>query len=250
VTGFAILLALALDGGAPPAPALVPAPAADSCPTPPKHVLPGIDVSSFQGVIDWRKVKGDGIVFAFARVSDGLEVVDQSFAKNYRAMKRAGVRRGVYQHFRASVSPKKQAELLVAAIRRTGRPDLPVVADVETDDGMPPDEVRARLKKWLRLVELRTRRRPIIYTSPSMSPTLGRGFGAYHLWVAHYDVACPRAVDGWRRWSLWQRSSTGRVSGINGNVDLDTFAGTPRELRRLGLGGRPAPRAGGELAAR
>jgi GH25 family lysozyme M1 (1,4-beta-N-acetylmuramidase) len=83
-----------------------------------------------------------------------------------------------------------------------------------------------------------------------MSQTLGRGFGAYHLWVAHYDVECPRAVDGWRRWSLWQRSSTGRVAGINGNVDLDTFAGTPRELRRLGLDGRPGPKAGGEWASR
>lgn len=246
MTSFALLLALAVDAAAPP-PSF---PVMNDCPAAPAHVLPGIDVSSFQGAIDWRKVKSDGIVFAFARVSDGVDVVDQSFAKNYRAMKRVGIRRGVYQHFRASVSPKKQVELLVAAIRRSGRPDLPVVADVETDDGRPPEEVRARLKTWLHLIERRTRRRPIIYTSPSMSPTLGRGFGAYHLWVAHYDVECPRAVDGWRRWSLWQRSSTGRVAGINGNVDLDTFAGTNRELRRLGLGGGPSRKAGAELATR
>lgn len=247
---LAVLFALALDGAAPPAPAPAPAAPSVTCPAAPKHVLPGIDVSSFQGAIDWRKVKADGIVFAFARVSDGVDVVDQTFARNFRAMKRVGIRRGVYQHFRASVSPEKQVELLVAAIRRSGRPDLPVVADVETDDGMPPEEVRARLKRWLRRVEQRTRRRPIIYTSPSMSQTLGRGFGGYHLWVAHYDVECPRAVDGWKRWALWQRSSSGRVAGINGNVDLDTFAGTPRELRRLGVGGGPGARAGAELAAR
>jgi lysozyme len=108
------------------------------------------------------------------------------------------------------------------------------VADVETADGMSPEEVRARLHRWLRRVERRTHRRPIIYTPPSMSETLGSGFGRYHLWVAHYDVECPRAVSGWRRWAFWQRSQTGRIAGVSGDVDLDAFAGTRADLRRLG----------------
>jgi lysozyme len=228
----ALLVALALGGP-------VAADAVGDCDA--AHLLPGIDVSSYQGAIDWRQVRGAGIVFAFARVSDGLDVVDERFAENYAAMRRAGIRRGAYQHFRASVDPEAQAELLVAAVRRAGRADLPLVADVETDDGMSAEEVRARLGRWLRRVERRTRRRPIVYTSPSMSETLGGAFGAYHLWVAHYEVDCPRLVDGWQRWAFWQRSSSGRVPGIAGDVDLDSFAGTPADLRRFGRGVRPAP---------
>jgi lysozyme len=197
-----------------------------------RHVL-GIDVSSYQGAIDWRRVRAAGVAFAFARVSDGLDVVDDRFAANFLGMKRAGVRRGAYQHFRASVDPKRQADLLVRSVARLGRPDLPLVADVETDDGMTVDEVRARLRVWLRRIERRTGRRPIVYTSPSMSATLGDAFGAYHLWVAHYEVDCPKLPDGWTRWRIWQRSSAGQVDGIRGNVDLDVFAGTARELRRF-----------------
>jgi lysozyme len=222
-----------LGGGEAPA-------AVDDCGVPKR--LEGIDVSSFQGAIDWRQVRKAGIEFAFVRFADGLEVLDQRFAQNYRAMRRVRIRRGVYQVFRASLDPKKQADLLLEAVRRAGPADLPLVADVETDDGMPPDEVRRRLLRWLRRVESKTHRRPIVYTSPSMSETLGRGFGRYHLWVAHYDVGCPRTVDGWRGWAFWQRSSSGTVAGISGNVDLDSFAGTKADLRLLGRGLRMGAR--------
>ena len=195
--------------------------------------LPGIDVSSHQGVVDWRQVRAAGVVFAFARFSDGLEVIDERFAENFAGMKRAGVYRGAYQVFRASADPVAQADLLVQALRRAGRPDLPLVADVETEDGMEPAEVQARLARWLRRIERRTRRRPIVYTSPSMSDILGAKLGTYHLWIAHYEVDCPRLPDGWQVWRFCQHSSSGRVPGVSGPVDLDAFAGTKATLRRL-----------------
>jgi lysozyme len=209
--------------------------AADPCE--PERQLPGIDVSSYQGEIDWKRVKAAGVIFAFARVSDGLAVIDQRFPDNYAAMKRAGLHRGAYQFFRASVDPKAQADLLLATVRPLGLPDLPLVADVETADGMPPEEVRARLGKWLAHVEKRTRRRPIVYTSPAMGEVLGGEFGAHPLWVAHYQVDCPTVPVGWERWTFWQHSSDGRVPGVSGPVDLNRFAGSLRELRRVG---RPA----------
>jgi lysozyme len=174
------------------------------------------------------------VVFAFARVSDGLDVVDERFADNFAGMRRAGIRRGAYQLFRAGADPEAQADLLLAAVRGRGHADLPLAADVETDDGMAADEVQARLGRWLRRIERRSGRRPIIYTSPAMSETLGGLFGGYHLWVAHYEVDCPTVPAGWRRWAFWQRSSAGRVDGIDGDVDLDTFSGSTAELRRLG----------------
>src|SRR5262249_34686978 len=151
---------------------------------------------------------------------------DAQFAHNFVAMKQAGLKRGAYQFFRASADPEAQAELLVKAVRRLGSADLPLVADVETDDGQTPEDVQPRLKRWVRRVERRTRIRPMIYPSPSMSAKLGTKFGEYDLWVAHYAVDCPTVPEGWRRWTFWQHSSTGKVPGIAGRVDLDRFAGT------------------------
>ena len=227
--------------------AIAPADAPDDCSA--AERLPGIDVSSYQGAIDWRQVRAAGVVFAFARFSDGLDVIDERFAENFAAMKRAGVYRGAYQVFRASADPEAQADLLLRALRRAGHPDLPLVADVETDDGMEPDEVQARLARWLRRIERRTRRRPIVYTSPSMSDTVGAELGIYHLWIAHYEVDCPRLPDGWKGWRFWQHSSSGRVPGVNGPVDLDAFAGTKAELRRLNRAARTQPEPRGYTAA-
>jgi lysozyme len=196
--------------------------------------LAGVDVSHHQGAIDWKQVKAAGVVFAFARVADGTTVLDERFAENWKGMKRAGVRRGAYQVFRAEEDPEAQAELFIKLVHRLGRPDLPLVADVETDDGQTAERVRAGLGRWLRRVEKRTRRRPIIYTSPSMSELLGDGFGRFPLWVAHYEVECPTVPEGWRRWAFWQHSSKGTIPGISGPVDLDHFAGTLSQLRRLG----------------
>jgi lysozyme len=203
----------------------------DDCGAPKR--LRGIDVSSWQGAIDWKRVKAAGVVFAFARVSDGLDVVDERFAENARKMKAAGVRYGAYQYFRASADAKQQADLLVSALRKARRFDLPPVLDIETADGQPREKVRAALKRWLKRVENRTGRRPLIYASPSMSELLDGRFGAWSLWVAHYEVDCPTLPDGWKRWTFWQHSSKGRVAGIAGDVDLDFFAGTLAALKRL-----------------
>jgi lysozyme len=195
--------------------------------------LSGIDVSSYQGEIDWARVKAAGVAFAFARISDGLDVIDAQFAANFAGMKRAGVRRGAYQYFRAGADPIAQARLAVATVRRAGHADLPLVVDVETDDGQPVDVVQAALRRWLDWVTRRTHRAAIIYTSPAMSALLASRFAAYPLWVAHYDVDCPTLPDGWERWTFWQRSAHGRVDGIAGDVDLDDFAGDAATLRRL-----------------
>src|ERR1051325_2784095 len=80
--------------------------------------VPGIDVSSYQGAVDWGQVRAAGVVFAFARFSDGLDVIDERFTENFVGMKRAGVYRGAYQVFRASADPVAQPDLLLRALRR------------------------------------------------------------------------------------------------------------------------------------
>jgi lysozyme len=204
----------------------------DDCGAPRR--LQGIDVSKYQGQIDWPRVAAAGITFAFARVSDGLTVVDETFARNFAAMKKARVRRGAYQYFRASVDAKQQADLFVKTLRRSGRPDLPSVLDLETDDGQPPDVVNKQARKWLRRVEKKTGMRPILYTNPAVAAAiLGKKFRRHKLWIAHYEVQCPTVPAAWKRWAFWQHSAHGRVDGIAAEVDLDEFAGSVRDLKRL-----------------
>jgi lysozyme len=227
----AVLLAV-VHGGGRVASAARTGDGADDCGAPER--LHGIDVSSYQGEIDWRRVHAAGIVFAFARISDGLDTVDERFAANFRRMRRAHVRRGAYQYFRASADAVAQADLAIRALRRAGGADLPLVLDIETDDGQPPDVVQAQVARWIARVERRTRRRAVVYTSPAHAALLGGAFAAQPLWIAHYEVDCPTVPEPWERWTLWQHSQTGRVDGIAGNVDLDEFAGTRRDLARLG----------------
>jgi len=196
--------------------------------------LDGIDVSKWQGEIDWRRVHKAGIVFAFVRLADGLDA-DERFRENWKATRHAHVRRGAYQYFRASEDGKQQADFALKMLRHAGHADLPLVADVETDDGQPREVVQAELQKWLARVEKRLHVRPLVYLSPKLGGAMLDGrFGRWPLWVAHYEVDCPTLPDGWERWTFWQHAKTGRVDGINGDVDLDHFAGTKKELRRLG----------------
>lgn len=201
----------------------------------PGATVQGIDVSTWQGNIDWRKVKQSGKQFAFIRVSDGLTHHDQHFAANWAHAKQAGLIRGAYQFFRPSQDPIRQADLLVHAVGHLGAGDLPAVVDVEVGDGTPHATIIAHLHKWLDRVEHGTGRRPIIYTAGGLWPSLGstHGFTGYPLWVANYGARCPYMPAGWTKWAFWQFSSTDRVSGVSGFVDANVFNGTLAQLKTL-----------------
>src|SRR5438477_2225178 len=92
--------------------------------------LQGVDVSHFNGAIDWSAVKRSGRAFAVAAIGDGL-YQDPAFAGYWGAIRAAGMARGAYQSFRAAVDPVAQANIAVAAVGRLGPGDLPVTLDVE-----------------------------------------------------------------------------------------------------------------------
>jgi lysozyme len=203
----------------------------------------GIDTSSWQGAIDWRAVAQAGRAFAIARVSDGLDYPDAQFAHDWPAIAAAGLVRGAYQFFRPSQDPIAQAELFLAALARSGglgAADLPPIIDLETSDGETNEVVVARAHAWLDAIELRTGKRPMVYTAAFMSSILGSSFAAYPLWVANYGVDCPRLPSGWSAWRLWQNGDAGRVAGVSGGVDVDLFDGTLDELRAFTAAGNVA----------
>jgi lysozyme len=208
--------------------------------------LKGIDVSYYQGTVDWTKVKAAGQSFAFVRVSDGVNYPDSKFAANWPAVKKAGLVRGLYQYFRPTQDVQGQVDLLFAKLNAAGglQPgDLPPVLDLETDGGLASSTVVARAKDWLAKVEAKIGVKPIVYTAAFMSQTIGTNFGGYPLWVANYGATCPLMPSGWSNWSIWQNSDSGSVGGVSGNVDTNFFNGDGAALQKLTLkpaGGTPS----------
>ena len=195
--------------------------------------LSGIDVSKWQGEVNWQSVKRAGVAFAFARASYGSGEVDSHFAANWQGMKNAGIPRGAYHFFVTADDATQQANLFIRTVGSLEDGDLPPVLDVEAQSGTGGNLVSS-VRTWLDLVEQKLGRKPIIYTGPAFwNENLTSGFGSYPLWVAEYGVSSPKPVNGWDGWTFWQYSETGAVEGVSGNTDLDYFNGSPGDLAAL-----------------
>ena len=88
----------------------------------------------------------------------------------------------------------------------------------------------ALAQHWLARVEAELHVKPLVYTANFMSNVTGNTFSAYPLWVANYGATCPLMPTGWTNWVFWQSSESGRIAGVSGNVDLDTFNGSMTDL--------------------
>jgi len=201
-------------------------------------VVKGVDVSVYQGSINWSTVKGAGIDFAIARISDGT-YLDTTFANNWSAMKSAGLVRGAYQFFEAGEDPTTTANIVIKAVGKLGPGDLPVTADVEVSGGQSAATLTANLQTWMNAVKAGTGKTPMIYTSPGLWSSLSNStaFGGDPLWVADWGPSCPSLPNGWSTWKFWQYSDSGSVSGIPATVDLDEFNGDLTALQQFAGGG-------------
>ena len=199
-------------------------------------ILKGIDVSYYQGNVDWKAVKSSGHPFAFVRVSDGTKYPDNKFDQNWKATKAAGVLRGVYQFFRPAQDVDAQVNLFLSKLKEAGgmEPgDLPTVLDLETADGVSSETIREKALKWLAKMEEATGVRPIVYTSARMSSIIGNTFSKWPLWVANYETSCPTMPSGWATWDFWQNSDKGKVPGVSGSCDTNQFQGDMAKLMLL-----------------
>ncbi|MFO0682924.1 MAG: glycoside hydrolase family 25 protein [Sandaracinus sp.] len=196
----------------------------------------GIDVSEWQGNIDWNAVAGSGVRFAIVRISDGT-YRDRTFAANWNGAQAAGLLRGAYQFFEPGVDPDVQADIVIAAVGVLGPNDMPVTLDVEAPSpSVGPAEYTARIHRWVERVTNGTGRPPMIYTGRYYwDPYVASSdFAGLPLWHAQYTSApCPNINDRWSDWTFWQYTSTGSVPGIGGNVDRNVFNGTFEQLQAL-----------------
>lgn len=205
------------------------------------HKMPvqGIDVSYFQGDIDWKKVSRAGIKFAYIKVTEGADRFDPEFADNWAGAKQAGVVRGAYHVMYWCSHASQQASWFIKHL--PGDSDtLPPVLDVEWNGHSKtcPHEISrkaalAKMKVMLAAMEAHTGRRPIIYTDPKFHRDVLEGeFTNYQFWLRSV-AAKPKAKYPGRDWSFWQFTTTGRVPGVAGAVDRNTYNGTVADWKRV-----------------
>ncbi len=197
--------------------------------------LTGIDVSHFQGHVDWQAVKAAGCAFAFAKATEGTGVTDADFAVNWAGMQSAGLLRGAYHFYRAAERAADQAAHFLATVRFAPG-DLPPVLDIEVNDGVTGEALVGGVQTWLDAVEPAAGVTPVIYTNTSFwDAHFNDQFSAYPLWIAHYTSApAPSPLPaGWADWTFWQYSQSLHISGVSGNVDHDYFDGTLDALQAL-----------------
>jgi lysozyme len=208
-----------------------------------QYPVHGIDISKYQGDIDWHRVRAAGIDFAFIKATEGGDHSDDRFIDNWRAAGQAGMPRGAYHYYYFCRSAAEQAEWFIRNVPRDAAA-LPPVLDLEwtprsrTCRFRPtPDEVRTEARRFLQILTVYYGRRPLIYTTVDFyrDNDLGRLEG-YHFWLRSV-AGHPSVVYPDQRWALWQYTGTGVVSGIDGPTDLNVFAGSPAQWRAWAAGG-------------
>ncbi len=196
----------------------------------------GIDVSHYQGHINWNKVKQSHhpIEFVFVRSTMGVNGNDQYFNRNWRHAKELGFMRGAYHYFRPNEPGLKQFENFKQRVRLE-RGDLPPVIDIEEQSKKGNNHLIKELKVWLTEVESHYGVKPIIYTGHTFYNTFLKGkLNGYTLWIADYNYGSKQRIKH-TGWSFHQFTDQVRISGIKGSVDGNDYAGKLDELSALCL---------------
>ena len=192
----------------------------------------GLDVSRFQGPINWQAVAGAGVRFAFINATEGGDLIDPEFRTNMRGAARAGIARGAYHFFYHCRSAAEQARFFIASVPRQAGA-LPPVLDIEWTPTSPTctirrdaSVIRAEMLDFQRIVGAHYGQRPLIYTTVDFwrDNDLGQLRGE-EFWLRSV-AAHPSEIYPGQSWTLWQHTSTGLVPGIGTETDINAFVGS------------------------
>ena len=199
------------------------------------HFMPvqGIDVSKYQGDIDWDRVRDAGIRFAYLKVSEGGDHVDNRFYDYWEGAARAGIPRGAYHFVYWCRLACEQAVWFTQALPHDPT-QLPPVLDLEWNGHsptcpkkIPREDAIEKIRLLLTIMEQHTGKKPIIYTDITFHKDVLEGeFDDYEFWLRSVAAEPHERFEN-RSWMFWQFTATGRVPGIKGDVDRNAFRGSP-----------------------
>lgn len=199
--------------------------------------IKGVDVSSYQGNIDWDVLADQGIAFAFIKATEGSSHVDKKFSYNWKNAAKTDLRIGAYHFMSFETSGNKQAANFIKNVKSTGNM-LPPVIDVEFygsfESKHPSKEVIYNtLETMMDALEEEYGKKPVIYTTTYIYETYLAGRYDNDIWISDPEMAQP-LIDG-TKWTFCQYSFEGVMKGYSGNlkhIDLDVFNGSRMDFFR------------------
>lgn len=186
----------------------------------------GMDVSAWQGYIDYEKAKNDGIEYVYIKATEGTSYTDAYLKYNYENAKRQGMKVGFYHFVRARSNEQAIAEARYFANAIAGlEPDCRLAMDFEEFGNLSLEQINAISLSFLTETQRVTGKEMVIYSNTNdarnvFSKELANN---YPLWVANYGANEPYDNGKWNNWVGFQYTSRGNINGINGYVDLDSF---------------------------
>lgn len=186
----------------------------------------GIDISNWQGSVNFAGVKNSGVQIVYIKASEGNYYVNPYLSEQYNGAKSNNLLVGFYHFFIPSISATVQAEYFVKTITSM-ESDCKLALDIEKTDGYGAAALSSMSNEFLAKVKGLSSLDTVLYTYLNFANTnllTGYGLEKYPLWLAQYNVSSPSITNIWgKSYAGWQYSSTGSISGINGDVDLDIF---------------------------
>lgn len=195
----------------------------------------GLDVSQYQGKIDWNAIDSVEnkfkLHYVLIRATAGSDKIDNQYATNWKGAKSQQLIRGAYHYYRPDENSLEQAQNFINCVTLT-KGDLPPVLDIEQlPRNQSMEELKKGLRRWLEKVNGHYKVKPIIYTGEKFYESfLKEEFGDYTFWIANYNFFVEEIKDDWLFWQFTEKAS---IDGINEKVDLNIYNGTPKMLHYL-----------------
>jgi lysozyme len=208
-------------------------------------IYPGIDVSRWQGNIDWPKLKASGLAkFCWAKITEGNNYQDPMFKQHILGAKSTGILVGGYHFARPDLhaDPYKEVKNFVKHCPiEVGQ--LRPVMDFERAGTLDPDSLHRWVVEFLKELEAQSGVRPIIYTGGNMVKYGLRNntstLDTYTLWHAYYSKKAfkkgikPKRLGSWKEWRVWQWTGSGELDGVPGPIDRNWLVGGPSGLSEI-----------------
>lgn len=197
---------------------------------PDTYPVRGIDISSHNGNVDMKKVAGDGFRFVFIKATEGESFVDKKFRTNFENARKAGLKIGAYHFFRFERDGVNQAINLLKTLGAR-KPDLGIVVDVEqagNNPEIPTDSVTSRLTQMVDYLNLMGHRVMFYTNKDGYFKYIADTFPGSPLWICSFSSNPINA-----EWTFWQFNHRGKVNGVKGDVDLNTFCGSEEEWQNF-----------------
>ena len=204
------------------------------------YEIHGIDISHYQGKIDWEQlknamIKGCPVRFVIIKSTEGSSRLDENFRENFNQARDFGFIRGVYHFWSNKSTAREQAYYFLDQVHLTDG-DLPPVLDIEHKPAdKSVEDFQRDVLTWLHIVEDKYHVKPIIYTYYKFKEQYLSApvFEDYPYWIAHYYVD---KVQYKGKWKFGQHTDVGKLPGIKGYVDFNIYNGSYYELKQLCIG--------------